>query len=168
MQEHSHSFCHNDSITRGILIDEAVRLSLLRIRYSYSTWLVCWLKILHMNLRGLAQLLVGWNYLLYFWVRKLEALGGLDHLTRPLFDAYGASMANSSLMCPRLTGHLDLFSVRAYVAMRAMAHHAFVATPLQLFYRLLAARALQALMIAHSRDAYLSGRFSCLLFNLML
>ena len=89
-------------------------------------------------------------------MRKLEALGGLDHLARPLLDAYGASVAYSSLVCPCLTGHLDLFSVRAYVAMRAMTHHAFVAAPLQLFYRLLAARALQALMIAHSRVAYLS------------
>lgn len=90
---------------------------------------------------------------------KLEALGGLDNLARPLLDAYGASVAYSPLMCPSLTGHLDLFSVRAYVAMRAMAHHAFVASPLQLFYRLLAARALQALMIAHSRVAYLMEDF---------
>jgi hypothetical protein len=43
--------------------------------------------------------------------------------------------------------------------MRAMAHHAFVAAPLQLFYRLLAARALQALMITHSRVAYLMEDF---------
>ena len=151
MQEHSHSLCHNHSITWWVLIDEAVSLSLLCIRDSNPTWLVCWLEILHKNLRGLPQLLLWWNYLLYFLMCKLEDLWVFDHVAWPLFDTYGARVAYSSLVCPRLTGHLYLFSVRAYVAMRAMAHHAFVAAPLQLFYRLLAARALQALMIAHSK-----------------
>lgn len=151
MQKHGHSLCHNHSITRWVLIDEAVSLSLLCIRDSNPTWLVCWLEILHKNLRGLPELLLWWNYLLYFLMGKLEALWVLDHLARPLFDANRACVAYSSLVCPRLTGHLYLFSVRAYVAMRAMAHHAFVAAPLQLFYRFLAARALQALMISHSK-----------------
>ena len=90
-----------------------------------------------------------WQSLLHLGYRELQGFRVLKGLKGSVLYTDRASVANSSLMWPGLVGHLDFLSVRADRAVRPMADHALVA-PLQLFYRLLTARALQALMISHA------------------